>query len=43
MKVDAEAIKNILAQAEIDPGRLAESLSVEEFVDLANAFFDYKE
>lgn len=39
IKVDSEAIKNVLAQAEIDPGRRAESLSVSEFVDLANAFF----
>lgn len=43
IKVDSEAIKNILAQAEIDSGRRAESLSVAEFVDLANAFFDYQE
>ena len=43
IKVDSEAIKNVLAQAEIDPGRRAESLSVSEFVGLANAFFDYQE
>jgi len=42
MKVDAKAIKEILELAQIDSGRRAESLSVSEFVDLANAFFDYQ-
>lgn len=37
---DAESIKNILEYAGIDPARRAESLSVTEFVDLANAFFN---
>ncbi len=41
-KNDAASIKNILAQAEIDPARRAESLSVDEFVELTNAFFIYK-
>ena len=42
IKVDAATIKNVLAQAEIDPGRRAEALSVEEFGDLTTAFFDYR-
>jgi 16S rRNA (adenine1518-N6/adenine1519-N6)-dimethyltransferase len=41
-KVDAESIKKILAQAEIDPARRAESLSVAEFVGLTNAFYTFK-
>jgi 16S rRNA (adenine1518-N6/adenine1519-N6)-dimethyltransferase len=42
MKVDAEAIKNILAHAEIDISRRAESLAVAEFVALTNAFFEFQ-
>ncbi|MCD6585156.1 MAG: ribosomal RNA small subunit methyltransferase A [Desulfobacteraceae bacterium] len=41
IKNDAESIKNILAHAEIDSARRAESLSVAEFVALTNAFFSY--
>ncbi len=42
MKVDAESIKNILAHAEIDISRRAESLAVAEFVALTNAFFEFQ-
>lgn len=42
-KTDAESIKNILERAQIDPGRRAESLSVAEFVKLANAFSAFAE
>ncbi len=38
---DAASIKKILAQAEIDSGRRAETLAVSEFVALTNAFFSY--
>ena len=41
-KNDAASIKNILAHAEIDPSRRAESLSVAEFVALTNAFFEFQ-
>jgi len=42
IKIDDESIKNILAHAEIDPARRAESLSVAEFVALTNAFSIYQ-
>ncbi len=37
-KLDADSIMDILERAGIDPGRRAESLSVAEFVKLANRF-----
>lgn len=39
---NAESIKNILAHAEIDISRRAESLAVAEFVALTNAFFEFQ-
>lgn len=40
VNTDAQFVKNVLHRAGIDPGRRAESLSVAEFVNLANTFFE---
>ncbi|MBC2714411.1 MAG: ribosomal RNA small subunit methyltransferase A [Desulfobacteraceae bacterium] len=41
LNVDDKSVRKILGNSGIDPARRAESLSVAEFKDLANAFYDF--